>query len=395
MAGDMHRSKSSTARPSRANVDSAAGGRRGRLPPPSRLQVPVGEDRLHRLQGRAAADAVRPRARQDPAAAPLGHERQVAAQAAGRAQARPRAGAHPVRHGLGAATRRNPIMIEVILKEPVDHLGSRGDVVKVADGFARNYLLPRKLALRSRPATSVRSTPRRSAPPSARREDRSVAEAIASRSAPDGVRRRPPRRREGRALRLGHVGRRRRGPRPPRLRGRQAQDPAARADQGARRVLGPGAAAPRRHRAGQGARRQGRLAGAASRGRLAASSARQRSRGVALVGRRDTSSCFVGDSRLRRRQVSVDGRFRSVRAHLSRPGSPGRSRRSRRRRSRRSHAAAQPRRRALGARRHPAPQRHVQPRRGGHRRRRLLPRRAPPHLRARWSSSTSAATPST
>ncbi len=78
---------------------------------------------------------------------------------------------------------------------------------------------------------------------------------------------------------------------------------------------------------------------------------------------------------------SVDGRFRSVRAHLSRPGSPGRSRRPRRRRSRRSHAAAQPRRRALGARRHPAPQRHVQPRRGGHRRRRLLPRRAPPHLR--------------
>ncbi len=34
-------------------------------------------------------------------------------------------------------------MIEVILKEPVDHLGGRGDVVKVADGFARNYLLPR------------------------------------------------------------------------------------------------------------------------------------------------------------------------------------------------------------------------------------------------------------
>ena len=28
-------------------------------------------------------------------------------------------------------------MIEVILKEPVDHLGGRGDVVKVADGFAR------------------------------------------------------------------------------------------------------------------------------------------------------------------------------------------------------------------------------------------------------------------
>ncbi len=38
-------------------------------------------------------------------------------------------------------------MIEVILREPVEHLGHRGDVVKVADGYARNYLLPRKLAL--------------------------------------------------------------------------------------------------------------------------------------------------------------------------------------------------------------------------------------------------------
>jgi len=37
--------------------------------------------------------------------------------------------------------------MEVILREHVDHLGRRGDLVKVADGYARNYLLPRKLAL--------------------------------------------------------------------------------------------------------------------------------------------------------------------------------------------------------------------------------------------------------
>jgi large subunit ribosomal protein L9 len=37
--------------------------------------------------------------------------------------------------------------IEVILKEHVEHLGRRGEVVKVAPGYARNYLLPRKLAL--------------------------------------------------------------------------------------------------------------------------------------------------------------------------------------------------------------------------------------------------------
>jgi large subunit ribosomal protein L9 len=37
--------------------------------------------------------------------------------------------------------------IEVILKEHVEHLGRRGEVVKVADGFGRNFLLPRGLAL--------------------------------------------------------------------------------------------------------------------------------------------------------------------------------------------------------------------------------------------------------
>ena len=47
----------------------------------------------------------------------------------------------------------------------------------------------------------------------------------------------------------------------------------------------------------------------------------------------------------------------------------------------RTHASAQPRRREVGARRDPDPQRSVQPRRGADRRARFLPRRAPPHLR--------------
>ena len=41
--------------------------------------------------------------------------------------------------------------MEVILRETVENLGRRGEIVKVADGYARNYLLPRKLAL---PATA-------------------------------------------------------------------------------------------------------------------------------------------------------------------------------------------------------------------------------------------------
>ena len=41
--------------------------------------------------------------------------------------------------------------MEVILRETIDNLGRAGQVVKVADGYARNYLLPRKLAYLSTP----------------------------------------------------------------------------------------------------------------------------------------------------------------------------------------------------------------------------------------------------
>jgi large subunit ribosomal protein L9 len=45
--------------------------------------------------------------------------------------------------------------MEVILKEDVANLGHRGDVVKVADGYGRNFLLPRKLALQATPANKA------------------------------------------------------------------------------------------------------------------------------------------------------------------------------------------------------------------------------------------------
>ncbi len=41
--------------------------------------------------------------------------------------------------------------MEVILRADVPKLGHRGEVVKVADGYARNYLLPRKLAVAATP----------------------------------------------------------------------------------------------------------------------------------------------------------------------------------------------------------------------------------------------------
>src|SRR5512136_2049466 len=42
--------------------------------------------------------------------------------------------------------------MEVILREDIDKVGNRGDLVKVADGYARNFLLPRRLAV---PATDA------------------------------------------------------------------------------------------------------------------------------------------------------------------------------------------------------------------------------------------------
>src|SRR5499427_11098991 len=39
--------------------------------------------------------------------------------------------------------------MEVILREDVDNLGSRGQVVKVAPGYARNFLLPKRLAVQA------------------------------------------------------------------------------------------------------------------------------------------------------------------------------------------------------------------------------------------------------
>lgn len=42
--------------------------------------------------------------------------------------------------------------MEVILKQDVEHLGFANDLVKVKDGYARNFLLPRKLAVAATPS---------------------------------------------------------------------------------------------------------------------------------------------------------------------------------------------------------------------------------------------------
>ena len=71
--------------------------------------------------------------------------------------------------------------MEVILREHVDNLGKRGEVVKVADGYARNYLLPRKLALVATAGNKQRIERERAKFDAKEAEEKKVAEAIAGR----------------------------------------------------------------------------------------------------------------------------------------------------------------------------------------------------------------------
>jgi len=73
--------------------------------------------------------------------------------------------------------------MEVILREHVDNLGRRGDVVKVAAGYARNYLLPRKLALAVTEANKRQIERERKVAEVKDAEERSQAEALAARIA--------------------------------------------------------------------------------------------------------------------------------------------------------------------------------------------------------------------
>jgi large subunit ribosomal protein L9 len=71
--------------------------------------------------------------------------------------------------------------MEVILREHVDNLGKRGEIVKVAAGYARNYLLPRKLALPATDGNRKHVERERKIMESREAEEKSSAEAIATR----------------------------------------------------------------------------------------------------------------------------------------------------------------------------------------------------------------------
>jgi large subunit ribosomal protein L9 len=71
--------------------------------------------------------------------------------------------------------------MDVILREHVENLGRRGDVVKVAAGYARNFLLPRKLALAVNEGNKRQIDRERKVAEAKDVEERAQADAIAQR----------------------------------------------------------------------------------------------------------------------------------------------------------------------------------------------------------------------
>jgi large subunit ribosomal protein L9 len=73
--------------------------------------------------------------------------------------------------------------MEVILRAHVENLGRRGEIVKVAEGYARNYLLPRKLALTVSESNKRQIERERQVAEARELEEKSQAEAFAARLA--------------------------------------------------------------------------------------------------------------------------------------------------------------------------------------------------------------------
>jgi large subunit ribosomal protein L9 len=69
--------------------------------------------------------------------------------------------------------------VKVVLRADVEHLGQKGDLVDVADGYARNFLVPRGLALRATSGIQKQADAMRRNRDARDRREREAAQAIA------------------------------------------------------------------------------------------------------------------------------------------------------------------------------------------------------------------------
>jgi large subunit ribosomal protein L9 len=74
--------------------------------------------------------------------------------------------------------------MKIVLRADVEHVGEKGDIVDVADGYARNFLVPRGLALRATTGVQKQADAMRRSRDAHDRRARETAQAIADQLAP-------------------------------------------------------------------------------------------------------------------------------------------------------------------------------------------------------------------
>ena len=74
--------------------------------------------------------------------------------------------------------------MKIVLRADVEHVGEKGEIVEVADGYARYYLVPRGLALRATAGVQKQADAMRRSRDARDRRDREAAQAIADQLSP-------------------------------------------------------------------------------------------------------------------------------------------------------------------------------------------------------------------
>ena len=71
--------------------------------------------------------------------------------------------------------------MKIVLRDNVDGLGKRGEVLDVADGYSRNYLIPQGLAMRATPGAEAEAIAMRRVEDQRNAQSRDAANALAQR----------------------------------------------------------------------------------------------------------------------------------------------------------------------------------------------------------------------